>query len=256
MMDSAKTKPTMAPNRMAVMLMAMRRRSSERWSTSDIAPGSGASGASGGDGLDAGGGTAPPTKAGDGEDAALTDPIECDITSDGDPGERRTNSCGGVSTVDPDGGIGGTPLLSYYRDCMLQDETVVSYQLSDISDVHDWLGRTTTDENTYFNGTYDEFRIYDRPLSSNDVVELYNYIPEPATVSILALGVVLAQLPTCRLLTTRPAAVGSCRIHLATARVVESCDQPVVATVGTCCLSTLVRFLTTTESTVWQLARV
>ena len=38
------------------------------------------------------------------------------------------------------------------------------------------------------NGTFDEFRIYDRALSSSDVAELYNYVPEPATIGLIMFG--------------------------------------------------------------------
>jgi len=40
----------------------------------------------------------------------------------------------------------------------------------------------------YFNGILDDVRIYDRALSENEVVELYETTPEPATLLLFALG--------------------------------------------------------------------
>ena len=37
-------------------------------------------------------------------------------------------------------------------------------------------------------GWYDEVRLYSRPLSAADIAEVYNYVPEPATIGLLAIG--------------------------------------------------------------------
>lgn len=43
-----------------------------------------------------------------------------------------------------------------------------------------------------FRGALDEIRIYNRALSGQEIADLYNEVPEPATLSLLVLGVFLA----------------------------------------------------------------
>lgn len=52
-----------------------------------------------------------------------------------------------------------------YLDGKLLGRTAITFSLSDIQDVNDWLGRSQWVNDHYFNGSIDEFRIYDQALT-------------------------------------------------------------------------------------------
>jgi len=49
------------------------------------------------------------------------------------------------------------------------------------------MGKIVTDQPYYYNGLIDDIRIYNRPLSDQEIVGLYN-IPEPSTLILLTFG--------------------------------------------------------------------
>jgi hypothetical protein len=68
-------------------------------------------------------------------------------------------------------------------------------ELSQINDVNNWLGRSNWTGDNNVAGTYDEFRIYNRALSADEVLGNFqagantvNVVPEPAMFSLGALS--------------------------------------------------------------------
>ena len=66
-------------------------------------------------------------------------------------------------------GNGGAPQVKYYRNGVLIGTLNTTYQLSQVSFVNNWLGRSnwTGDQNTQ--GNYNEFRIWSTPLSASEI---------------------------------------------------------------------------------------
>jgi hypothetical protein len=87
--------------------------------------------------------------------------------------------------------------LSYYRDGELVAEGTTNSSLSEINDVNNWLGRSNWTGDANFEGTYDEFRIYNRALSHDEILgnlaagpEIVNVVPEPGTIVFLLTGLI------------------------------------------------------------------
>ena len=91
----------------------------------------------------------------------------------------------GAQTRDFLGQITGTgPALRLYYDGELVNEGETEIALSDINDVNNWLGRSNWTADANFEGTFDEFRIYDYALNQDEV--LGSYESGPDTLDILA----------------------------------------------------------------------
>lgn len=91
-----------------------------------------------------------------------------------------------VVTWDGDGDV-----ASLYLDGVLQSEGQTHFELSDIIDNNNWLGRAQWND-PMLTGSYNEFRIYDYPLSANQVLgnfqagpDVVNLVPEPGTLVLL-----------------------------------------------------------------------
>jgi hypothetical protein len=69
-------------------------------------------------------------------------------------------------------------VLSMYLDAELIGEAPAPFALAEIRDVNNWLGRSQWVQDTSdFAGTYDDFRIYDRALGSEEIAILYERGP-------------------------------------------------------------------------------
>lgn len=84
-----------------------------------------------------------------------------------------------VAVYDSDGFIsrdfagnitGSTPALRMYYDGELVAEGETDIALADINDVNNWLGRSNWTNDSNFEGSFDEFRIYDYALDSDQVL--------------------------------------------------------------------------------------
>lgn len=90
--------------------------------------------------------------------------------------------------------FGTTNKVSYYRDGELVAEGTTPIALSELNDVNNWLGRSNWTGDQNLNGSFDEFRIYDRALSHDEVLgnvaagaEIVN-IPEPESFALAIFG--------------------------------------------------------------------
>ncbi len=72
----------------------------------------------------------------------------------------------------------GDPELRLYRDGRLVGQATTTIELADINDVNNWLGRSNWTADSNFEGSFDEFRIYDYALSSNQVLGNYDAGPD------------------------------------------------------------------------------
>ncbi len=78
-------------------------------------------------------------------------------------------------------GLGSFPgggLLSWYRDGVLIGTLDVSFALSQIEDVNNWLGRSQWSGDQNANVAYNEVRIYDNAMSAAEVTANYQAGPE------------------------------------------------------------------------------
>jgi len=79
-----------------------------------------------------------------------------------------------------DNGRGGS-LMSVYHNGSIVYEATMSSNLSVINDVNNWLGRNSDNGNgleQHANGRYDEFRIWDRALTQNEIRSNFSYGPD------------------------------------------------------------------------------
>jgi hypothetical protein len=60
-----------------------------------------------------------------------------------------------------------------YLNGALQGETTGLEALSLINDNNNWLGKSQYTDDPGFSGTYHEFRIYDAPLTAEEVQAVY-----------------------------------------------------------------------------------
>jgi len=65
-----------------------------------------------------------------------------------------------------------------YRDGVRLDHAAVSWPLSGINDVNEWLGRSQWMSDHTFNGTIDEVRIYGKALSECAMRAAYTAGPD------------------------------------------------------------------------------
>jgi len=66
----------------------------------------------------------------------------------------------------------GTTEINYWRDGTQQTSNAIAQTtLSEINDVNNWLGRSTWINDGTLDGTFEEFRIYDKPLTPEEVAE-------------------------------------------------------------------------------------
>ena len=72
----------------------------------------------------------------------------------------------------------GTPALRLYRDGRLVGEDSTNIELADINDVNNWLGRSNWTADANFEGSFDEFRIYDYALTTNQVLGNFEAGPD------------------------------------------------------------------------------
>ena len=91
-----------------------------------------------------------------------------------------------AAVYDSDGGVGGGPVMRVYRNGELIAAQAVSIALGNLNDVNNWLGRSnyTADANTQ--GSYNEFRIYDYALTTNQI--LGSYLNGPQTINLGLIG--------------------------------------------------------------------
>jgi hypothetical protein len=75
-----------------------------------------------------------------------------------------------------------TPQLRVYMDGEQVGQTLTDISLSDINDVNNWLGRSNWTGDSNLEGTYDEFRIYDYAMSSEQVRG--NFQAGPDTINL------------------------------------------------------------------------
>lgn len=76
-----------------------------------------------------------------------------------------------------------TPALKVYANGELVAEGGTSLELSDLNDVNNWLGRSNWTNDANFEGTFDEFRIYDYALSPDEVLGSSEAGPDELVVS-------------------------------------------------------------------------
>lgn len=84
---------------------------------------------------------------------------------------------------DSDGApLTGGPVVNVYVNGELVASGTTNTTLSEINDVNNWLGRSNWTNDANFEGSYDEFRIYDYALNQDEV--LGNFEAGPNTVNI------------------------------------------------------------------------
>jgi hypothetical protein len=67
--------------------------------------------------------------------------------------------------------------LQLYRYGRLESSISPSCALSDLGETtNNWLGRSQYPEHPYFNGAFDDVRIYNRALSQDEIAELYGLV--------------------------------------------------------------------------------
>jgi hypothetical protein len=73
----------------------------------------------------------------------------------------------------------GNDWLLLYIDGALMDRAAIGASLSGVRDIHNWLGRSQFSGDREFNGSLDEFRIYERALSADEVKQHFSEGPNP-----------------------------------------------------------------------------
>ena len=70
------------------------------------------------------------------------------------------------------------PELRTYRDGELEGTMPVTIELGNLNDVNNWLGRSNWVNDAGFEGTYNEFRLYDEALDDDAVAASFNAGPD------------------------------------------------------------------------------
>jgi hypothetical protein len=90
-----------------------------------------------------------------------------------------------VFSHDPDTGVD-----ALYANGVLLGQTVAQYDHSGMNYVNYWIGRSNFSADPFYNGTFNEYRIYNHGLTGAQVLQNYqlgpNVIPEPGVLSLLA----------------------------------------------------------------------
>ena len=84
-------------------------------------------------------------------------------------------------TIDGDGGPAGQTQLKVYKDGVYRGTLNTSYNLSQLNDINNWLGRSQYGDNTA-NASWNEFRIYNEELSEAQLLNNYNKGPDVVNV--------------------------------------------------------------------------
>ena len=92
-------------------------------------------------------------------------------------------------------GDNGSPQIREYRNGELTGSASVSIELGNINDVNNWLGRSNWVNDANFQGSYNEFRIYDEALDDAAVSASFEagpdmLVPEPSALILSALGLI------------------------------------------------------------------
>ncbi len=87
-------------------------------------------------------------------------------------------------TFEQDGAGAGLHQLSFYRDGVLIDQTTTTAMLENLNDVNNWLGRSNSGNEWYFDGTIDEFRLYHQALTGPEVAASFANGPDVPTVAV------------------------------------------------------------------------
>jgi len=110
------------------------------------------------------------------------------------PGGLGTNLTSSLNTeyhfaavFDADGGAGTNARMSIYRDGAFVAQTDTALQLSNLTDVNNWLGRSNWTGDANFQGRMDEFRLYDAALDGTQVAASFaagaDILPQPLTAN-------------------------------------------------------------------------
>lgn len=89
---------------------------------------------------------------------------ELKITSDGEMNDGQAHQVAVVFV--------GSTRADLYRDGVLLGSAPLTFALSEIQDVNNWIGRSQWKDDHRFQGTVDEFRIYGQALSACEVAAL------------------------------------------------------------------------------------
>jgi len=96
-----------------------------------------------------------------------------------------------VFTHDPDAGVN-----ALWVDGNKLGQSVAQFDSSGMDYKNYWIGRSNFQQDAFYNGTIDEFRIYDQGLTAAQVVANYvsgpNAVPEPAAASLALAAAALA----------------------------------------------------------------
>jgi hypothetical protein len=89
-----------------------------------------------------------------------------------------------VYSHDPDTGVD-----ALYANGVLLGQTVAQYDHSGMNYLNYWIGRSNFAADPFYNGTFNEYRIYDNGLTGAQVLESFNrgpnVVPEPAALAIV-----------------------------------------------------------------------
>ena len=88
------------------------------------------------------------------------------------------------------GGAGGN--MTLYRDGVLTATVASSKDPSILNELNDWIGRSNWQGDPFFNGSVNEFRIFDTALTAGQIAGDFaagpNTVPEPSSVAALSLA--------------------------------------------------------------------
>ena len=83
---------------------------------------------------------------------------------------------------------GSAPALRMYYNGELVGEGETEIALADINDVNNWLGRSNWTNDSNFEGSFDEFRIYDYALNNDEVFGSHEAGPETLNILEVMVG--------------------------------------------------------------------
>ena len=68
--------------------------------------------------------------------------------------------------------------MTLYVDGAAEAQAPAEFRLADVDDVNNWLGRSQWVQDVNLAARYDEFRIYDRALSADEIMLLFTRGPD------------------------------------------------------------------------------